>query len=73
LGRSGSNENKHGSISKISSLFEKYRDGSNSEDVISAVGVETLCRDLELKPDEFKVLILAWKCNAEQVCLFTAE
>lgn len=71
LGRSGSSENKHGSIAKISSLYEKYRDKdvNNGEDAILAVGVEALCKDLELKPDEFKVLILAWKCNAEQVKL----
>jgi hypothetical protein len=69
LGRSGSSENKHGSIAKISSLYEKYRDKevNNGEDAIQAVGVEALCKDLELRPDEFKVLVLAWKCNAEQV------
>lgn len=73
LGRSGSNESKHGSLGKISSLFEKYRekDPNNSEDAILTLGVEALCKDLELRPDEFRVLVLAWKCNAEQMCRFT--
>ena len=32
-----------------------------------ALGTEALCDDLELKPDDFRILIFAWKCNAEQV------
>ena len=69
LGRSGSNESKHSSEAKIASLFEKYRDKdfNNQEDAILTLGVEALCKDLELRPDEFRVLLLAWKCNAEQV------
>jgi hypothetical protein len=69
LGRSGSSESKHGSEGKIASLFEKYRDKdfNNQEDAILTQGVEALCKDLELRPDDFRVLILAWKCNAEQV------
>jgi DCN1-like protein 3 len=72
LGRSGSNESKHGSEAKIASLFEKYRDKdfNNQEDAILTLGVEALCKDLELRPDEFRVLLLAWKCNAEQVFFF---
>lgn len=41
------------------------------EDVILADGIERLCDDLQLSPDEFKVLVLAWKLNAEQMCQFT--
>jgi len=41
------------------------------EDVIMALGTEALCDDLELKPDDFRILIFAWKCNAEQMCRFT--
>ena len=69
MGRSGSSESKHGSEGKIASLFEKYRDKDpcNSEDAILTSGIEALCKDLELRPDDFKILILAWKCNAEQV------
>lgn len=43
------------------------------EDVILADGIERLCDDLQLSPDEFKVLVLAWKLNAEQMCQFTRQ
>lgn len=36
-------------------------------------GVVRLCNDLQLAPEEFKVLVLAWKLNAEQMCQFTRQ
>ena len=68
LGRSGSNSEKNGSESKMNTFFDKYRD---CDDAILVPGTEALLNDLELKPDEFCVLILAWKCNADQMCRFT--
>ena len=35
-------------------LFEKYKD--ENEDNILSEGIEEFCIDLQLKPDEFKVL-----------------
>ena len=67
LGRSGSSE-KSGSEPKMNSLFDKYRD---CDEAILVPGTEALLQDLELRPDEFCVLVLAWKCNAEQMCRFT--
>lgn len=57
------------SESKINQLFELYKD--NSDDCILADGIENLCNDLQLNPDDFKVLLLAWKLNASQMCRFT--
>ncbi|XP_018323117.1 DCN1-like protein 3 isoform X2 [Agrilus planipennis] len=54
---------------KLAQLFDIYKD--DQEDCILAEGIEQLCKDLQLSPDEFKVLILAWKLNAEQMCRFT--
>ncbi|XP_026279834.1 DCN1-like protein 3 [Frankliniella occidentalis] len=54
---------------KINNLFEAYKEPNR--DVILADGIEKLCSDLDLSPDEFKVLILAWRLNAEQMCQFT--
>lgn len=68
LGRSGSSSDKHGSESKMNSLFDKYRD---CDEAILVAGTEALLSDLELRPDEFCVLVLAWKCSAEQMCRFT--
>ena len=48
----------------MNSFFDKYRD---CDDAILVPGTEALLNDLELRPDEFCVLIFAWKCNAEQV------
>ena len=47
-------ESRAYSESKINSLFEKYKD--ESEDCILSEGIEEFCIDLQLKPDEFKVL-----------------
>ncbi|XP_066594801.1 DCN1-like protein 3 [Prorops nasuta] len=62
---------KDPSESKMNALFEQYKDPQ--EDVILADGIERLCADLQLSPDEFKVLVLAWKLNAEQMCQFTRQ
>lgn len=43
------------------------------EDIILADGIERLCDDLQLSPDDFKVLVLAWKLDAEQMCQFTRD
>lgn len=57
------------SESKIYQLFDQYKD--SLEDAILSEGIENLCNDLQLNPDDFKVLVLAWKLNASQMCRFT--
>ncbi|XP_038211864.1 DCN1-like protein 3 [Zerene cesonia] len=64
----GSND-FHVSEIKINHLFDQYKD--SLEDAILAEGIENLCNDLQLNPDDFKVLVLAWKLNASQMCRFT--
>lgn len=59
------------SESKINALFDNYKEPG--EDSILAEGIERLCLDLGLSPDEFKVLLLAWKLDAGQMCRFTRE
>ncbi len=66
------------SESKLSNFFCKYRDpctvggsSSSSDEAITTEGVELLCRDLDLKPEEFRVLVLAWRCRAAQMCRLT--
>ncbi|XP_045497132.1 DCN1-like protein 3 [Colias croceus] len=63
--------NDHVSENKINHLFDQYKD--SLEDAILAEGIENLCNDLQLNPDDFKVLVLAWKLNASQMCRFTRE
>ena len=77
-------ESKSFSDTKITALFETYKD--ENEDCILSEGIENFCIDLQLKPDEFKVLgehtmtrvhgnktspVLAWKFEAEQMCRFS--
>lgn len=57
------------SETKINQLFDQYKD--SLEEAILAEGIENLCNDLQLNPDDFKVLVLAWKLNASQMCRFT--
>lgn len=59
------------SENKANSLFDQYKDADC--DCILAEGVEKFCEDLEVRPDEFVVLILAWRLNAEAMCVFTRE
>ncbi|CAH2002594.1 unnamed protein product [Acanthoscelides obtectus] len=57
------------SEAKLTALFEQYKD--ENDDSILAEGIERLCQDLQISPDDFKILVLAWKLNAEQMCRFT--
>jgi DCN1-like protein 3 len=57
------------SESKINSLFEQYKEPD--EDVILAEGVESFCCDLDVNPDDFRILVLAWKFQADTMCRFT--
>lgn len=37
------------------------------EDAIVAEGILRLCADLDLAPDDFRILLFAWKCDAAQM------
>jgi len=56
---------------KITMLFDSYRDPGDDEDCLQAEGIEKLCMHLGVRPEEFRVLVLAWKFNAETMCRFT--
>ena len=52
-------------------MFENYKEPD--EDMMLAEGIEKFCDDLEVRPEEYIVLVLAWKFNAETMCKFTRE
>lgn len=54
---------------RVQKLFDTYKD--SVEDLILIDGIERLCSDLQMSPEEFRILILAWKCDAQQMCRFT--
>lgn len=53
----------------LNALFEEYKD--DEEDAILSEGIERLCSDLGYKPDDFAILVLAWRLDASQMCRFT--
>lgn len=59
------------SETKINSLFENYKE-PNCDSILSE-GIEKFCLDLDVSPEEFKVLVLAWKFGAETMCRFTRK
>lgn len=77
LAKSASHEirrvsSKECSDAKIGALFDLYKDPSSGV-LILADGILRLCSDLDVKPDDFRVLLLAWKFGAETMCQFTKE
>lgn len=69
-GRRGAFEPRH-SEARALALFEKYRDPE--EDAVLAEGIVRLCDDLGVRPEEFRVLLIAWKFGAQQMCRFTRD
>ncbi len=55
---------------KLNDLFDRYKD-LNDGNLMTIDGVEKFCSDLDLRPDDFRILIFAWKLNAEQMYQFT--
>lgn len=53
----------------VNALFEEYKD--ENEDAILSEGIERLCNDLGYKPDDFAILVLAWRLDASQMCRFS--
>lgn len=53
----------------LNTLFEDYKD--DLEDAILSDGIERLCADLGYRPDDFAILVLAWRLDASQMCRFT--
>ena len=43
------------------------------EDAIVAEGILRLCADLDLAPDDFRILLFAWKCDAAQMGRITKQ
>jgi len=68
-GKKSSSLTRDFSEQRALALFDSYRDPV--EDAILAEGIECLCSDLEVRPEELRVLVLAWKMHAGTMCRFT--
>mmetsp|Transcript_1226 Transcript_1226/g.2893 ORF Transcript_1226/g.2893 Transcript_1226/m.2893 type:complete len:228 (+) Transcript_1226:54-737(+) len=53
----------------VMEMYEKYKDKEDNQ--IGPEGIFELCSDMNLEPTDVKLLILAWKLNAETQGYFT--
>jgi len=59
------------SIKRLDELFEKYKESENPQ--IGPEGIEALCRDIGVDPENVVVLVLAWHLNAQSMGYFKKE
>lgn len=62
-------EHQQVSDNTLNALFEAYKDVQ--QDAILSEGIERLCADLGYRPDDFAILVLAWRLKASEMCRFT--
>lgn len=55
---------------KCESWFYKYADKNSQSPCIGPNGVEALCHDLDVPPEDIVLLVLAWKLDAENMGYF---
>ena len=54
---------------KLHALFDHYREADTDE--MKVEGIERFCADLNVLPEDFRILVLAWKFDAEEMCTFS--
>jgi len=70
-GGGGASESASVDASKITQLFESYREGD--QDSIQIAGIERMCADLQVEPTDPVMLLIAWQMRAATMCEFTRE
>ncbi|KAG9131327.1 hypothetical protein Leryth_006197 [Lithospermum erythrorhizon] len=58
-------------LERIDQLFYSY--ASNSSEIMYPEGIESLCSDLEVDHTDVRILMLAWKMQAEKQGFFTLD
>lgn len=71
LYRSASSKASSKELERIDQLFYTY--ANKSSGTIDPEGIETLCSDMEVDHTDVRVLMLAWKMQAERQGYFTLE
>lgn len=59
------------SVKRLEELFEKYKENDNPQ--IGPEGIEALCRDIGVDPENVAVLVLAWHLNAQSMGYFKKD
>ena len=67
----GSNSSESAFDSRINRLYEHYCEDIEEDDCIAFAGIERLCTDLNVEPEDFRVLLFAWQCGAQTMCRLT--
>lgn len=62
-------ENNSTTDKHIDEFFCRYSD--RETDCIVEDGIERLCADIGVEPEDFSILVLAWNFGAEMMCRFT--
>jgi len=60
---------------KLEKLFDKYKEAGESEDsqIIGPDGIEKMCNDLEIVPEDVTTLLLAYHLNAQEMGYFSRK
>ncbi|KAL6549545.1 hypothetical protein OROHE_008276 [Orobanche hederae] len=69
--RSASNKDAKKGYQRIDALYNKY--ANKSSGMIDPEGIEALCSDIEVDYTDVRILILAWKMNAQMQGYFTQD
>jgi len=67
-------DSKGFSSKKVEELFDKYKDKDADEEgqpQIGPEGIEQLCKDIGVDPEDVLVLVLAWHLNAQRMGFFS--
>merc|ERR1719435_916991 len=57
-------------LRRCESWFQKYADKKSDKPVIGPDGIEKLCKDLDVQPEDIVMLVLAWRLGAESMGYF---
>jgi len=66
-------DSKGFSVKKVEELFDKYKEKESDEEQIGPEGIEQLCKDINVDPEDVLVLVLAWYLNAQRMGFFSKE
>jgi len=65
-------DNKGFASKRLEELFDKYKDPEDGQQ-IGPEGVEQICKDIGVDPEDVLVLVFAWHLNAQRMGFFTKE
>jgi len=71
--KDGSKATPRFSQKKLEKLFDKYKDEGEGDQAIGPDGIEKLCADLDISPEDIVVMVFAYHLNAQEMGYFTKK